>query len=292
MFVGYADHESDSVRMWDMRTSQVVVSRDVIWLKRMFFKDDATGVIDLDTLEDLETELGAESAIGLGTKNEDDVTATGPSNNQPDKSGGTVTWGRPLVTGHSTMRTRAGRAIKPPERLTYAPAVELRYLGEMAELDHGEIANMYMALQSMEVALIGAGIGGGISHTSQLKVMNYKKAVRSPDTNEWRKEIKNEKTRFNKYNALTAVPRDLLPKGTKVLTATWAMKQKSNGMQRGRLNACGYKQVDGSRYASDSIATPVTNPITVGIILMLYCMNCTWTSASSMLKGHSFKDDS
>jgi len=80
MFVRYADRNSDSVRMWDMRTSRVVVSRDIIWLKRMFFKDGAAGVIDLDTLEDLETELGVESDIGLGTKSEDDVTATGPSN--------------------------------------------------------------------------------------------------------------------------------------------------------------------------------------------------------------------
>ena len=118
------------------------MSRDVIRLKLIFFKDDATGVINIDTHEDMETELGTESGTGLGTKNKDDVTATGPSDNQPDKRGGRVTWGTPLVTGPSTMRTRAGRAIKPPDRLTYAPAVELRYLGEMAELDHGKIANM------------------------------------------------------------------------------------------------------------------------------------------------------
>ena len=42
---------------------------------------------------------------------------------------------------------------------------------------------------------------------------------------------------------------------------------------------------------SDSIAAPVTNPITVRIILMLYCMNCTWMSAiidveGAFLQGH------
>ena len=87
-----------------------------------------------------------------------------------------------------------------------------------------------MALQRMEVALIGAGVGGSISHTSQLKVLNYKKATRSPDAEEWRKEIKNKKAQFDKYNALTIIPRSLLSKGVKVLTTTWAMKQKSNGM--------------------------------------------------------------
>jgi hypothetical protein len=111
----------------------------------------------------------------------------------------------------------------------------------MAELYHGKVVNMYMALQSMEVALIRAGVGIGISHMSQLKVLNYKKAMRSPDAEEWHKEIKNKKARFEKYNALTAVPKSLQPKGVKVLTTTWEMKQKSNSTPRGRLNAHGYK---------------------------------------------------
>ena len=76
MFVGYTDCESDSVRMWDMRTSRVVVSPAVSWLKCMFFKGDTTGVIDLDTHEDLDSDVGAESVTGLGIKNEDDVTTS------------------------------------------------------------------------------------------------------------------------------------------------------------------------------------------------------------------------
>ena len=46
-----------------------------------------------------------------------------------------------------------------------------------------------------------------------------------------------------------------------------------------------YKQVDGSHYASDAIATPVTNPITVPIVLMQYCMNPKWTSAMINVEG-------
>jgi len=71
----------------------------------------------------------------------------------------------------------------------------------------------------------------------------------------------------------------------------WAMKQKSNGSKIGRPNAHGYEQVDGSHYASDPSAALVTNPITVRIVLMLYCMNCGWTSAiidveGAFLQGH------
>jgi hypothetical protein len=71
--------------------------------------------------------------------------------------------------------------------------VELRYLGEIAEVDKVELANMYLSLQSMELALIGASESGGIKHTIELKVPNYKKAMQSPDAEEWHREIRNEK---------------------------------------------------------------------------------------------------
>jgi hypothetical protein len=48
---------------------------------------------------------------------------------------------------------------------------------------------MYMSLQSMELVRIGAGVGGGIKHTSELKVLNDKKAMQRPDAEEWRKVI-------------------------------------------------------------------------------------------------------
>jgi hypothetical protein len=64
MCVGYAECESDSVRMWDLHTTRVVVSRDVIWLKQMFFKDNVSGVRDLDTFGAIENDLGSELVQG------------------------------------------------------------------------------------------------------------------------------------------------------------------------------------------------------------------------------------
>ena len=61
--------------------------------------------------------------------------------------------------------------------------------------------------------------------------------MQSPDAGEWLKEIAKEKAQFDKYNALTPVERNSLPKNAKVLTTTWAMKLKANGTRRGRLNA-------------------------------------------------------
>ena len=75
MFVGYANWESSSNRMWDLVMAWVIMTRDVIWLKKMYFKSDSPGVIDLDTLADLEN----------------DETPT-EANHQPEKLGGSVTW--------------------------------------------------------------------------------------------------------------------------------------------------------------------------------------------------------
>ena len=49
----------------------------------------------------------------------------------------------------------------------------------MVELDHVKLAATYLSLRCMELALVGAGVGGRIKYTSKLKVLNYKKAMQS-----------------------------------------------------------------------------------------------------------------
>ena len=49
MFVGYpSNRESDSVRMWNPTTNRIVTTRDVIWLKQMFFESDNLSGFELD----------------------------------------------------------------------------------------------------------------------------------------------------------------------------------------------------------------------------------------------------
>ena len=47
----------------------------------------------------------------------------------------------------------------------------------MAELDQVELTAVYLSIRCMEFALVGAGVGGGIKHTKELKVLNFKKAM-------------------------------------------------------------------------------------------------------------------
>ena len=116
-------------------------------------------------------------------------------------------------------------------RLTYdtfaamiGGAAEIKYLAGMAEIDQTELSTAYVVAGGHELSAVGAGLGGGFSNTSELKVMNYKEAMRSPEKEQWIKEIGNEKRRFDKFGAVTPVPRSSVPVGSKIMTSTWAMK--------------------------------------------------------------------
>ena len=63
----------------------------------------------------------------------------------------------------------------------------------MAELGQLELMAVYMSIRHMECSLVGAGVGGGIKHMKEQQVLNFKNAMRSPDTHEWCNEINKEK---------------------------------------------------------------------------------------------------
>ena len=121
--LGMVSAKSDIVCMWDPSTRRVIVTRDIIWLKRLHIQpDEVAGVLDLDRVEDQDT-----SDILVNT------VKTG-------KTGGKVAWSDPIVTAASQNTViRLGRVIKPPDRLTYTPVVESRYVGITVELDKMEL---------------------------------------------------------------------------------------------------------------------------------------------------------
>ena len=122
MFIGYTEQESDSVHMWDPSTMRVAVMGDFIWLKKLHFQpDDIAGVLELYTIEGID----------------DSSKSTTQANDFKNvKLGGNITWSNPVVMEPThNLVTRLGQGIKPPDRLMYTPVVELKYLGEMADLE-------------------------------------------------------------------------------------------------------------------------------------------------------------
>ena len=68
---------------------------------------------------------------------------------------------------------------------------------------------------------------------------------------------------MKKHKVWEVEKREDVPADAKVLTLTWAMKKKSNGKFRARVNARWYEQVDGIHYDDDSMAAPVVNEIKI-----------------------------
>ena len=81
------------------------------------------------------------------------------------------------------------------------------------------------------------------------------------------------------------MPRSAVPVGLKIMTSTWAMKKKTNGKLRGRLNARGYEQIDGQHYHAQNIAAPVTNENTVRSVMTVMCMNPEWVAEVVDVEG-------
>ena len=123
--------------------------------------------------------------------------------------------------------TRSGRIVKAPERL----------IDEQL---------------AFEIAAVGAGIGGGFDHTTELQPMKYNEAIQK-DPIGWQKEIDKEHTRMTDNKVFKVVKKDDVPKDAKILTSTWAMKLKADGTKRARVTARGYEQKPGEHYDQTGI---------------------------------------
>jgi len=136
-----------------------------------------------------------------------------------------------------------------------------------------------------EMACVGAGLGGGFQHTSELHAMKYKQAMENvSDRKHWEKAVGEEHERMVKMKVWKPVESKLVPSNAKVIASTWAMKKKANGTFRARLNARGFEQIDGVHYDSTNIFSPVTNASTIRIIMVLSISN-GWTNELIDVKG-------
>jgi hypothetical protein len=158
----------------------------------------------------------------------------------------------------TAYKTRYGRETRKPVIYTYG----------------NERSNPTFNVQNniFEYELVGAGIGGGFSNTDELKVLNFKKAMKSNDKEKWIEAIDEEWNRMKKAGAFKAVDRTSIDKNEKILTSTWAMKKKASGKYRARLNARGYEQQPGVHYFDDDISSPTVNDTTIRVLFVLMLM--------------------
>ena len=101
---------------------------------------------------------------------------------------------------HFPRTSRVGRVIRRPNRLveTNTAAVNaedvIGYLQMIREVNENEF-------EKEEFCAVGAGIEGGFTHTTELKVLKFDEAANGPDKENWYKHIEEEYERFAKMTA-------------------------------------------------------------------------------------------
>ena len=82
----------------------------------------------------------------------------------------------------------------------------------------------------------------------------------SDERDEWKEAINKEWNQLDR-RVWKYVDRDQVPVGTTMLDSVWVLKKKSNGKKKARLNARGFKQVEGKHYDSSNISSPTVSEV-------------------------------
>ena len=278
VFVGYANnHEGICYRMWNPLKNSVHETRDVVWLHQMYFEKPNTEEERLEPIVYLESNhvtTDVDAVLGDADPEEREGVSdenAASSESESDGKSGFV----PVVARASAQeRKKKGRyELETGKTVSWDVGVVHNYYNALLDIVDDDELEVAMAnhIRYGECANVGAALGGGFENTMELRPMNDE-AINGPDGEAWKVEIENEHARMVKNGVFEVVKRSDLPAGVKPIDSTWACKKKSSGKLRGRLNARGFKQVDGIHYDGTSIHSPVTNAVTIRIILTVMLM--------------------
>lgn len=186
-------------------------------------------------------------------------------------------------------QTRSGYVIQAPQRL----------IEEMSGLSLERAAGVVnwgdcllkVYDQVYEIAMVGAGIGGGFTHSSELNVLNYKKAMKSTDMDElakWIKGMDEEHARFLLNDVWVVVLKgdfaNIMP-----ITMTWALKLKASGVVRARGNVQGFEQLPNIHYDPSTISSPVTTQAAIFVAFTILSMHREYEARAIDVKGAFLK---
>jgi hypothetical protein len=268
VMIGYATHHSgDTYRMFDPVTTRAYETRDVQWLGRQYWNkpDDAIddGYFTIEVPPQLDDEIHVDGDL-----------AVVPMASEEESTKDTA-----LVP----TQTRSGRKVNQPAFLQdyetgFFTAPEINYYRNLWSI--GELS---MCGLSREIMAVGT-TGDEFNNTQELKPMKYEEALQRNDREAWINAVQVEHERFVKHGVWEPVPRQSVPFDAKILSSTWAMKQKSNNVRRARLNARGFEQVDGKHYDATDIAAPVVSNLTIRICFILLAMT-GWYAHVMDVKG-------
>ena len=210
--------------MLNLQTCCILQLRDVQQLNRKYYgidNNDDLSVASATKSEEQEVDSVAKSTTS---------NSNGGELNDSDDSDDLNT---ETLTNQATQR-QSGHTINAPTRL-------------IKEIDSSMVE---------EIMAMGAGIGGGFDHTSKLRPMKYEESMATPKAKQWGESVDMEHDQMVNHIVFKAVRREDVPKFAKILTSTWAMKQKTDGTLRARVTVRGYEQRPREHYDKTGTSSP------------------------------------
>jgi hypothetical protein len=221
MFVGYAvKHPGDTYRMWDPVTGGIHETRDIIWLRRMYYGKPLTpgtpllsfkvgegeGNMEENESDDTSTAEEEEIESNESSKNEnnddnDDKEDVEEEKENEDEEEDVEDNEEPA---EQLYATRCGRIVNPRHCLIketetgFAAGTPLGMSSELGLMmaERNFYACMREAgLEDSEVLCVGAALGRGFENTKELHVMKYNQAINQGDPKEqaaWKQAVKEE----------------------------------------------------------------------------------------------------
>ena len=231
MFVGYAkNHAGNVYRMLNLKTNRIILTRDIIWLKKLYGEYKGITEVNRTQVTTIEDDDDDEPQVVEVLENEEPTRARTP--------------GKPSVT------RLAGEVRRL--RTSYNPLEEFK---STEDDEQSDLAMMHMDVDDVQ------------EPDHFYEAWNHPD---SNERKLWRKAIQDEvESLNNKMKTWKKIKRAQVPRNRTLVGSKWVFKIKRDGRRKARLVAQGFSQVPGQDF-NESFAPVVNEiSFRVVLLLML-----------------------
>ena len=295
MFVGQTtDHPEEVYKFLNLQTKQVIRSRNVIWLNKLYAEYNKVSQNNI-VFHQPHEESSDEEEEAIHTRNispvtipenlvidDDEATPIIANTRMREVRGLVDTFNTGYVNVNTRLQTRAQKRSEEQGRVQ-----------NLEHIDDDEQHRDYEIDEEAHIVLPPTDCLYGSFHEFACSIIandptTFKDVYTIPDSFEaawyhadlfqrehWRTAIRKEFSKMNKMRVWRKIDRSLMPNGRRCVKCRWVFDIKRDGTFRARLVACGYSQVPGIDFTE--VYSPVKNDVTFRILLvmvLLYNYDC------------------
>ena len=294
MYLGRArNHAGDTHRLLNLQTELLIISRDVIWLDKVYGEYKKTKVsVAWDTFSVL-PKISKEDGPPQPLQPEEppqEPQPEAPPQGQPEPPPnpppvqentsriGTRSRGRSQIDTSQVTGPKVLRELKKLSTWNDGPETTAEQ-SESVENDRVSCAIQFAMMDKVEVEPKKETFNYAMK-VQEVDPTKFKDIYENPKSfdeawnhkdpfqrERWREAIMKEFSKMDHNEVWQKVKRSSIPEGRRCVKHKWVLEIKRNGIFRARLVACGYSQIPGVDFTE--VFSPVCNDVTFRIVVVL-----------------------